>query len=95
VITDTIRVMADTKRTSTRHATHPHHGDDVPTEQDPKRRDADHPDTTGTAPSLSTTDQNPPSTPRAFSYAGSGTTDPVELNPATHGAHYRGTTGDV
>lgn len=33
--------------------------------------------------------------PKAFSYAGSGATDPVELDPATHGSHYRGATGDV
>jgi hypothetical protein len=39
---------------------------------------------------------NPPEAPApAQSYAGSGTTEPVELDPATHGTHYRGSTGDV
>lgn len=81
--------------------------------------DADHPDTTGQVPSMSTTDEGPEDRPYrsgadpdgqakptnpdqetsgpapAVSYAGSGTTDPIELTTETHGAHYRGPQGDI
>jgi hypothetical protein len=34
-------------------------------------------------------DQPPEEQEPALSYAGSGTTDPIKLDPATHGAHPR------
>jgi hypothetical protein len=42
-----------------------------------------------------TTNDAPPEPAPAVSYAGSGTTSPTELNPTTHGTHYRGPQGDI
>jgi len=83
--------MADTKTTTSRHA-----NDDDTTSSGGKLRKAAENlratvtgDKTGDQP---TTEQGPAP---AVSYAGSGTTEPVELPVETHGNHYRGSTGDV
>lgn len=62
-----------------------------------RRGAADQPGTdliapTSAAGSENTTTQGPAP---AVSFAGSGTTEPIELNPSTHGNHYRGSQGDI
>lgn len=66
-------------------------------DQDTEQQQAEQTKQGESIPGPTTTSDNPERTDPApaQSYAGSGTTDPVELNPATHGTHYRGSTGDV